>query len=93
MSNCDKEDGMSEASKWICEYCTYENYPSALKCTMCRGAKPLLGENIFRLREESSSEVVEEGNLLILNRYIFFTFALEKWHRLIFNYIHFFAHT
>ena len=37
-------------SKWNCEYCTYENWPSSLKCTMCRGAKPLLGEDIYRLR-------------------------------------------
>ncbi|XP_063992160.1 ubiquitin thioesterase trabid [Diachasmimorpha longicaudata] len=40
-------------SKWICEYCTYENWPSSLKCTMCRGAKPLLGEDIYRLRDPS----------------------------------------
>ncbi|XP_012283691.1 ubiquitin thioesterase trabid [Orussus abietinus] len=39
--------------KWICEYCTYENWPSSLKCTMCRGAKPLLGEDIYRLRDPS----------------------------------------
>uniref|UniRef100_A0A1B6IZ83 ubiquitinyl hydrolase 1 n=2 Tax=Proconiini TaxID=565685 RepID=A0A1B6IZ83_9HEMI len=44
---------MSEAAKWVCEYCTYENYQSAMKCTMCRGSKPLLNEDIFRLREES----------------------------------------
>ncbi|XP_034952312.1 ubiquitin thioesterase trabid isoform X2 [Chelonus insularis] len=40
-------------SKWTCEYCTYENWPSSLKCTMCRGAKPLLGEDIYRLRDPS----------------------------------------
>ncbi|XP_058796097.1 ubiquitin thioesterase trabid isoform X2 [Phymastichus coffea] len=40
-------------SKWTCEYCTYENWPSSLKCTMCRGAKPLLGEDIYRLRDTS----------------------------------------
>lgn len=44
---------MSEDAKWVCEYCTYENFPSALKCTMCRGSKPLLNEDIFRLRDES----------------------------------------
>uniref|UniRef100_A0AAG5CWJ6 ubiquitinyl hydrolase 1 n=1 Tax=Anopheles atroparvus TaxID=41427 RepID=A0AAG5CWJ6_ANOAO len=36
-------------SKWVCEYCTYENYPLSLKCTMCKGPKPLLNEDIFRL--------------------------------------------
>ncbi|RZF43517.1 hypothetical protein LSTR_LSTR013041 [Laodelphax striatellus] len=43
----------SSVQKWTCEYCTFANFPSALKCTMCRGAKPLLNENIFRLRDES----------------------------------------
>ncbi|XP_058821550.1 ubiquitin thioesterase trabid [Topomyia yanbarensis] len=36
-------------TKWICEYCTYENYRLSLKCTMCKGQKPLLNEDIFRL--------------------------------------------
>lgn len=32
---------MSElAAKWACEYCTYENWPSAIKCTMCRAQRP-----------------------------------------------------
>lgn len=35
--------------KWICEYCTYENYPSSVKCTMCRGAKPYTSEDIYQL--------------------------------------------
>lgn len=38
-----------QAAKWICEYCTYENFPLSLKCTMCKGQKPLLNEDIFRL--------------------------------------------
>ncbi|XP_039291537.1 ubiquitin thioesterase trabid [Nilaparvata lugens] len=45
----------SSVQKWTCEYCTFANFPSALKCTMCRGAKPLLNENIFRLRDEGSA--------------------------------------
>lgn len=51
-------------SKWTCEYCTYENWPSSLKCTMCRGTKPLLGEDIYRLRDPSpqrSSSNVASG--------------------------------
>ncbi|XP_055601944.1 ubiquitin thioesterase trabid-like [Uranotaenia lowii] len=43
------EHDLPGQSKWICEYCTYENYPLSLKCTMCRGQKPLLNEDIFRL--------------------------------------------
>ncbi|KAM8783525.1 ubiquitin thioesterase ZRANB1 isoform 2-T3 [Rhynchonycteris naso] len=32
---------MSERGiKWACEYCTYENWPSAVKCTMCRAQRP-----------------------------------------------------
>lgn len=42
----------SEPSKWICEYCTYENFPSAQKCTMCRGAKPLITEDIYKLKND-----------------------------------------
>ncbi|KAL0964785.1 hypothetical protein UPYG_G00328910 [Umbra pygmaea] len=26
--------------KWACDYCTYENWPSAVKCTMCRAQRP-----------------------------------------------------
>ncbi|XP_066999012.1 ubiquitin thioesterase trabid isoform X2 [Anabrus simplex] len=43
------------STKWACEYCTYENWPSSLKCTMCRGSKPLLGEDIYRLCDETPS--------------------------------------
>lgn len=60
MSNqCEQTEG-----KWNCEYCTYENWPSSLKCTMCRGAKPLFGEDIYRLRDPSpqrSSSNVASG--------------------------------
>ena len=38
------EAGEEEAGgerKWLCEYCTYENWPSCTKCTMCRGSRPL----------------------------------------------------
>lgn len=42
---CDTSD---KGQKWKCEICTYENYPSSLKCTMCQASKPLLNEDIFR---------------------------------------------
>lgn len=48
--------GMSldaEPCKWTCEYCTYKNFPSAQKCTMCRGAKPLITEDIYKLRNDT----------------------------------------
>ncbi|KAM4852057.1 ubiquitin thioesterase ZRANB1 isoform 3-T4 [Thomomys bottae] len=38
---CLKKCTMSERGiKWACEYCTYENWPSAIKCTMCRAQRP-----------------------------------------------------
>ena len=45
---CEEEEGGKK--KWICEYCTFSNWPSSLKCSMCRGKKParLIGsENIY----------------------------------------------
>lgn len=36
--------------KWSCEYCTYENWPSAIKCTMCRAQRPMgsiITEEVF----------------------------------------------
>lgn len=32
---------MTSQSKWSCEYCTYENWPAAKKCTLCRAPRPL----------------------------------------------------
>lgn len=54
---------MSERNetKWICEYCTYENYPSSLKCTMCRGHKPFGSEDIYRLH--GNDEKISNCNL------------------------------
>ncbi|EDV49732.1 uncharacterized protein Dere_GG17341, isoform C [Drosophila erecta] len=54
---CDTKD---DAQKWKCEICTYENYPSSLKCTMCQASKPLLNENIFRLSPAQESCTVAE---------------------------------
>ena len=28
------------SKKWSCEYCTYENWPKAGKCTLCRQPRP-----------------------------------------------------
>ncbi|XP_031350268.1 ubiquitin thioesterase trabid isoform X2 [Photinus pyralis] len=36
-------------TKWSCDYCTYENFPSSQKCTMCRGPRPFHSEDIYRL--------------------------------------------
>ena len=57
------EEEEESKKKWICEYCTYSNWQSSMKCTMCRGKKPALlcsTENIYSaantnsLRGESS---------------------------------------
>ena len=64
--------------KWTCEYCTYENFPNALKCTMCRGPKPLLGEDIYRLCDGSppptSSAALAKGSSTSKNNE-----TNEKW--------------
>ncbi|CAH1122135.1 unnamed protein product [Ceutorhynchus assimilis] len=44
--------------KWSCEYCTYENYPSAIKCTMCCGLRPF--ENIYRLSGKLGGDELEK---------------------------------
>ncbi|KAF5304182.1 hypothetical protein FQR65_LT08076 [Abscondita terminalis] len=41
-------------AKWSCEYCTYENFPSSQKCTMCRGPRPFHSEDIYRLHGNES---------------------------------------
>ncbi|XP_055907627.1 ubiquitin thioesterase trabid isoform X1 [Eupeodes corollae] len=62
-------DPHEQGQKWKCEYCTYENFPSAIKCTMCKGLKPLLNEDIFRLSPPQStatnvaSSLVEASSL------------------------------
>jgi len=60
----DQDDGKSsnEDKKWQCEYCTFENWPNAHKCTMCRASKPVTlisGQDIYRLnyQEERRSSV------------------------------------
>ncbi|CAG4970557.1 unnamed protein product [Colias eurytheme] len=45
----------SDNAKWQCEICTYENFPLSRKCTMCRAAKPCLGEDIFKLQDGASA--------------------------------------
>lgn len=47
VTKCNENDD-DTTKKWMCEYCTYENFQSSLKCTMCKGPKPLLNEDIFR---------------------------------------------
>uniref|UniRef100_A0A3Q0QQ31 ubiquitinyl hydrolase 1 n=1 Tax=Amphilophus citrinellus TaxID=61819 RepID=A0A3Q0QQ31_AMPCI len=37
--------------KWACDYCTYENWPSAIKCTMCRAPRlrgPIITEEPYK---------------------------------------------
>ncbi|XP_041786781.1 ubiquitin thioesterase trabid-like isoform X1 [Anopheles merus] len=48
--------------KWVCEYCTYENYPLSLKCIMCKGTKPLLKEDIFRLSPTQQLSATSRSN-------------------------------
>lgn len=46
-----QEATMSERGiKWACKYCTYKNWPSAIKCTMCGAQKPtgIIAEDPFK---------------------------------------------
>ncbi|KAK3559148.1 hypothetical protein QTP86_005010 [Hemibagrus guttatus] len=43
--------------KWACEYCTYENWPSAIKCTMCRAARRCAAIIAEELNEFKSNSV------------------------------------
>lgn len=44
-----------ENKKWKCQRCTYENWPRALKCTMCQGPKNRTPSPPLSGGEESSS--------------------------------------
>ena len=45
--------------KWICEYCTYNNWYSSIKCTLCHAPKPV--QLITSpTQDSSSSSLVEE---------------------------------
>uniref|UniRef100_A0A673CPU9 ubiquitinyl hydrolase 1 n=1 Tax=Sphaeramia orbicularis TaxID=375764 RepID=A0A673CPU9_9TELE len=52
MTDQPKRPTMSEQKlKWACDYCTYENFPSAVKCTMCRAQRsrgPIITEEPFK---------------------------------------------
>lgn len=39
-----------QGCKWTCQHCTYENWPKALRCTICLNSRPTL------IEEEASSE-------------------------------------
>ncbi|KAK2866733.1 hypothetical protein Q7C36_002789 [Tachysurus vachellii] len=42
--------------KWACEYCTYENWPSAIKCTMCRAQRrsaAIIDEQLNKFKSNS----------------------------------------
>lgn len=55
-------------TKWLCDYCTYSNYPSALKCVMCKGQKTSL--DIFRLNNKNlaaTHEHILDSEHLFLN--------------------------
>uniref|UniRef100_A0A8C6UGL6 ubiquitinyl hydrolase 1 n=1 Tax=Neogobius melanostomus TaxID=47308 RepID=A0A8C6UGL6_9GOBI len=49
---------MSEQKlKWPCEYCTYENWPSAVKCTMCRAPRSIVPVVITENPRETGPDV------------------------------------
>ncbi|TRY82764.1 hypothetical protein DNTS_031673 [Danionella cerebrum] len=53
--------------KWSCDYCTYENWPSAIKCTMCRAQRhnaPIITEEPFK--SSSSLGPTQGGSTLLI---------------------------
>lgn len=61
--------------KWICDFCTYENWPSAIKCTMCRTQRsrgPIITEDPYKNRPdldrtlEWDSPRTESGSSLLI---------------------------
>ncbi|XP_056893051.1 ubiquitin thioesterase ZRANB1 isoform X2 [Takifugu flavidus] len=61
--------------KWVCDYCTYENWPSAIKCTMCRAQRsrgPIITEEPYKLSSdldpslEWGSPRTESGSSLLI---------------------------
>ncbi|XP_044152041.1 ubiquitin thioesterase ZRANB1 isoform X2 [Bufo gargarizans] len=50
--------------KWSCEYCTYENWPSAIKCTMCRAQRPsgaIITEEPFKCSAPNVGTIERSG--------------------------------
>lgn len=70
---CDSSKS-SKDEKWFCEYCTYENFQLSLKCTMCKGQKPLLNEDIFRL-SPSTQQPISQSQLIEPSSEIFYNNA------------------
>jgi len=66
----DCEDGPGGgAKKWHCDYCTYHNWSTAAKCTMCRAQKPvslLQGQDIYSL-DRGPSPPPDHNNLFNLD--------------------------
>ncbi|KAK1793374.1 hypothetical protein P4O66_011756, partial [Electrophorus voltai] len=57
--------------KWSCEYCTYENWPSAIKCTMCRAQRPtapIITEEPFKSSSRLDSHLcpTPEGSSVLI---------------------------
>ncbi|XP_066525722.1 ubiquitin thioesterase zranb1-B isoform X2 [Hoplias malabaricus] len=57
--------------KWSCEYCTYENWPSAIKCTMCRAQRPtapIITEEPFKSSTSLHSHLYpsQEGSSVLI---------------------------
>lgn len=61
--------------KWACDYCTYENWPSAIKCTMCRAQRlrgPIITEEPYKTSPDLDPSVewdpprTESGTSLLI---------------------------
>lgn len=66
--------------KWKCKYCTYENFPSSIRCTMCREEKVLAGLNsdIYQLAYAGPSLCSNENENLVSGK-CEFLFSYETY--------------
>ncbi|KAM9837433.1 ubiquitin thioesterase ZRANB1 isoform 1-T2 [Aulostomus maculatus] len=64
-----------QREKWACDYCTYENWPSAIKCTMCRAQRsrgPIITEEPYKSSPDLDSSLewdpsrTESGSSLLI---------------------------
>ena len=64
-----EEDQEGSKKKWMCEYCTYSNWQSSTKCTMCRGKKPVIlcsSENIYSAANTNSLRGEKDTRICLL---------------------------
>lgn len=64
VTDCDD----SAQKKWRCDYCTYDNWPTSAKCTMCRAPAVLIqGQDIYSLDRRERPPSPQNQNIFGLD--------------------------